>query len=97
MIGPRAGARHGCTIRQELSARPVTSSSPVSTSRCKRRPFGLADRAFRPILDALAELSPEAAPNGGLDRQLVAWRERCGGPRPPVPALPKAVRACTAC
>lgn len=67
--------------------------TPVPGYEAPAETFGLADRAFRPLLDALAELAPEAAPSGALDRQLVAWRERRGGPQPPVPALRKAVRA----
>ncbi|RRO12843.1 TetR/AcrR family transcriptional regulator [Saccharopolyspora rhizosphaerae] len=53
----------------------------------------LADRAFRPILDAFAEIAPATAPSGALDRQLVGWRERRGGPQAPVLALRRAVRA----
>ncbi|WP_406688721.1 TetR/AcrR family transcriptional regulator [Saccharopolyspora sp. ID03-671] len=55
--------------------------------------FELADRAFAPILEALAALAPESPPSSALDRQLLAWRDRRGGPQPPLPALRKAVRA----
>lgn len=67
--------------------------TPVPGYAAPEETFELADRAFRPILGALAELAPEGAPSGALDRQLVSWRERRGGPQPPVPALRKAVRA----
>lgn len=67
--------------------------TPVPGYVAPAETFELADRAYRPILEPLAELAPEAVPSSALDQQLVCWRERRGGPQPPVPALRKALRA----
>ncbi|SFS42182.1 TetR/AcrR family transcriptional regulator [Saccharopolyspora flava] len=67
--------------------------TPVPGYVAPEETFELADRAFRSVLEPLAALAPESPPSGALDRQLLSWRERRGGPQPPLPALRKAVRA----
>ncbi|MFC7341846.1 TetR/AcrR family transcriptional regulator [Saccharopolyspora griseoalba] len=68
--------------------------TPVPGFRASEETVELADRAFRPILEVLAEAGPPAGGgSGALGGQLLAWRERRGGVGHPAPVLEKAVRA----
>jgi AcrR family transcriptional regulator len=69
--------------------------TPVPGFRAPELTFELADRAFRPILEVLADLAPDGLPaeRSVLDRQLIAWRELRGGPTPPPAVLRRGLQA----
>lgn len=68
--------------------------TPVPGFRAPEGTVELADRAFRPVLEVLAETEPPpASAADALDGQLLAWRDRRGGLAHPAAALQKAIRA----
>ncbi|MGP4015478.1 TetR/AcrR family transcriptional regulator [Saccharopolyspora sp. 5N708] len=69
--------------------------TPVPGFRAPELTFGLADRAIRPILEALAELAPDELPaqRCALEQQLAQWRELRGAPLLPPAVLQRGLQA----
>ncbi|MEV5540748.1 TetR/AcrR family transcriptional regulator [Saccharopolyspora shandongensis] len=80
----------GARFRSWALAQPhrylLLFGTPVPGFQAPELTIDLADRAFRPVVDAVADLAPGGLPTErtAFDRQLTAWRERRGeSPLPP--------------
>ncbi|MEV0700764.1 TetR/AcrR family transcriptional regulator [Saccharopolyspora sp. NPDC050389] len=81
------GARFRAWALEQPHRYLLLFGTPVPGFRAPELTIGLADRALRPLLDAVADLAPDGLPaeRTAFDRQLTAWHERRGGsPLPPV-------------
>ncbi|MEV6230427.1 TetR/AcrR family transcriptional regulator [Saccharopolyspora shandongensis] len=89
----------GARFRSWALAQPhrylLLFGTPVPGFRAPELTIDLADRAFRPVVDAVADLAPGGLPaeRTAFDRQLTAWRERRGGSPLPPAVLQRALLA----